>query len=500
MYILKNAFKNITRAKMRNVLIGIIIVVIAASSCVALSIKNTASKLIESYKNSQEVQATLTLNRESMRQDRKNSSNTQTPQDFMANVQELTEEMVKNYGDSSYVKKYHYMLTTDLNIKDMEKVTDEISSNMGQSMMMKDSIDSNNAGKTKKQGDFSFIGYSSLEAMTEFVNGNYKITSGNMFGIEDIDTCVISDELAEENSLSIGDTITVVNPNNEEEMLVLKITGIYTDTSDSSEFSMFSNAANQILVSSATLNNITSNFNSSEESKVSAQVNATFILQSENVVDRFSEELTEKGLTSYYTVSTNIESINNAVEPIKNLSQFSSMFLLVVLIIGGAILVVINIINIRERKYEIGVLRAIGMKKGQVLLQFMIELFVITMISIVIGTTLGAIVTVPVSNSILSSEIESQQENKNQVNKNFGMSGHEGMMSFESIGGGKKDIVNVFSSGSDVEYITKLNAVIDVKTILELMGIGLLLTLVSASVAMLFIARYTPLKILSNRA
>jgi putative ABC transport system permease protein len=59
MYIFKNAFKSITRTKARNILIGVIIVVIATSCCIALSIKNSATKLIESYEDSYNIEATL---------------------------------------------------------------------------------------------------------------------------------------------------------------------------------------------------------------------------------------------------------------------------------------------------------------------------------------------------------------------------------------------------------------------------------------------------------
>ncbi|MGN0498097.1 MAG: hypothetical protein ACI4F6_03405 [Acutalibacteraceae bacterium] len=42
MYIIKNALKSITRNKLRNILIGIIVLVIAISACVALSIRQAA--------------------------------------------------------------------------------------------------------------------------------------------------------------------------------------------------------------------------------------------------------------------------------------------------------------------------------------------------------------------------------------------------------------------------------------------------------------------------
>ena len=44
MYIFKNAIRSIARSKGRNVLIGIIVLVIATASCIGLSIRNAASK------------------------------------------------------------------------------------------------------------------------------------------------------------------------------------------------------------------------------------------------------------------------------------------------------------------------------------------------------------------------------------------------------------------------------------------------------------------------
>ena len=42
MYILKNALKSISRSKGRNVLIGIIVLVISVAACIGLSIQNAA--------------------------------------------------------------------------------------------------------------------------------------------------------------------------------------------------------------------------------------------------------------------------------------------------------------------------------------------------------------------------------------------------------------------------------------------------------------------------
>ena len=69
MYILKNAITSITRNKGRNILIGIIIMIISASVAVSLAINNTASSLIKSYKEKYQVEATISINRENMMKD-----------------------------------------------------------------------------------------------------------------------------------------------------------------------------------------------------------------------------------------------------------------------------------------------------------------------------------------------------------------------------------------------------------------------------------------------
>ncbi len=47
MYIVKNALKSITRAKGRNILIFALVLMIAVSACVALSVRNSAETVRE---------------------------------------------------------------------------------------------------------------------------------------------------------------------------------------------------------------------------------------------------------------------------------------------------------------------------------------------------------------------------------------------------------------------------------------------------------------------
>lgn len=118
-----------------------------------------------------------------------------------------------------------------------------------------------------------------------------------------------------------------------------------------------------------------------------------------------------------------MEAYEQSLLPLQNLSKFAAWFLLVVLLIGGVILIVFHIFNIRERKYEIGVLTAIGMRKSRVALQFLTELFTVTFVFLLLGTAIGGAASVPVTNALLASQISAQETQQSNQQQNFGRPG-----------------------------------------------------------------------------
>lgn len=145
-------------------------------------------------------------------------------------------------------------------------------------------------------------------------------------------------------------------------------------------------------------------------------------------------------------------------------------------------------INVRERKYEIGVLRTIGMKKSLLSLQFIFEIIIVALLSLVIGTSIGAAVSVPIANNMLASEIESSKENANNIENNFG---RQPMADASS---------KRFNGVVSVDKITEINAVVDFKVLLELLAVSILLTLISGLSSMISIQRFSPLTILKERS
>lgn len=491
MYILKNAVTSILRNKGRNLLIGIIIIVISCSVSIALAINNSSESLIKSYEEKYEIEATITFNRQNMLEnfDPANSqSSKENMNDMFSNANSITSEDIDLYGNSEYVKKYYYTMETRVNSTTIEPA--EISSNEFEMSNNKPGRENNFNNVTN--GDFTLKGYSSIESMTEFIEGKYTIVEGEVSEDFSSNNCLINQELATLNDIEVGDTITIVDSNDDSLTYDLIVTGIYEEKENSeNSMNMFSNSVNMIITNTNVLNEIKEN-----NENLMITTTPTFILTSRNIIEDFEEELRDKGLNENLALQTNLEQQENATSTISNVKNFAITFLILTFIIGTIVLLVINMINIRERRYEIGVLRTIGMKKSKVCLQFLSELFIVSFIALILGAGLGMTLSVPVSNSLLEKEISSTQEQNNTIRQNFGKGPNENMMPSN-----KENFNNItFSGVAQVQAFTSIDAVVDFKVILELLGIGIIITLISGTSAIISIQKFSPLTILKERS
>ncbi len=501
MYIIKNAFKCIGRSKGRNILIGVIVLVIAVSACVGLSIRQAAEKAKSDTLDGLTVTAAISFDRRTIMNQVQNSAGQSEGGKFdkgqfaelMGAASSLSLEDYLKYAEADSVKDFYYSETASVNgSESFSPVTSEESTTQ----------ESGFAGGGKggmssgfSSSDFTLIGFSGENAMISFVSGTAYITDGTIFeeGSENL-VCVISEELAAFNDLSVGCTVTVTNPNNEDETYTLTVVGIYADESaNEGAFSgrggmTSSDPANQIYVSSAALDAITSasaETNKEEaDNSLTASVSGTYVFADADAYYRFEEEVRTLGLDESYTVSSpDLAAYENSLTPLVTLSKTAGWFLIVILVIGAIILIVLNIFNVRERKYEIGVLTAMGMSKGKVALQFLTEIFAVTLSAVIIGAAVGAVSSVPVTNALLQNQVEAQTAQTEQVEQNFGRGGKMGTA----------------TPIENTNYITEISRAADMTVIVEMLGIAVLLTLISGAVSMLFIMRYEPLKILANR-
>lgn len=258
-------------------------------------------------------------------------------------------------------------------------------------------------------GDFTLTGFSSDTAIANAANGTFTMSSGEVFGYGDSDNgkVIISKALADFNDLKVGDEITVTNPSDTSTTYTFTISGIYKNSTSSNTSAMgpmggtSQDADNAIYTSVSTLKSLGLDADTTandDDNNTTTQLSYTYVLGSADDYETFASDVRKAGLEDTYTVqSADVENHESSLVPLDNLAKFALTLLIVVLAVGA---VVLNLFNIRERKYEVGVLTVIGVKKVKVAAQFAIELLIVTMCGIALGVAGGAVASVPVSNQL----------------------------------------------------------------------------------------------------
>ena len=109
MYIMKNALRSISRAKGRNVLIGIIVFIIATAACVSLSIREAANNVRTNNMESLEITAQISMDRQQMMQ---GMGDRESMKDAMTKMEDLSLEEMQTYAEAESVKDFYYTATT----------------------------------------------------------------------------------------------------------------------------------------------------------------------------------------------------------------------------------------------------------------------------------------------------------------------------------------------------------------------------------------------------
>ena len=487
MYIIKNAMQNLIRNKGRNLMMGGIIFVIIVSVVTALMINNTAGGVINDYKERFGSEVSFVLNRQKAEVKTGNSVRVVRP--------DINPEDLINFGQSEYLKEAVYTAETKGNSEQLKAIDADKGAGGGPSLSSM-GPDGNENTETLGRQYFHKI---TANKYDDFKNGLRDLTEGSRFP-ENENECIISQELLENSGLKIGDTITVTSaleqggengPGSETYTDIeweMVIVGAYIDLTD--EYgnymmeSAYTNRRNEILTTFETLGG------KMQEGKRGINVEGKFYLKNPGLLEAFTEEVRAKGLSDVYDVATDEASYNQIVKPVEGLKGISLTFVIVVLVFGAVILALLASIAIRERKYEIGVLRAMGMKKLKVVTGLWTETLAITIVCLILGLGVGTLVAQPVTNVMLEQQLAAIEESQNN---NFLPPGAAVSIA------GRGTMSTPGGPGVNAEPLSNLDVSLGIITILQIIGIALLLSSLAGIIATRKITKYEPIQILMER-
>lgn len=521
MYILQNALKNLMRNKSRNIMVGAIIFAIVLTTVIALIINNTASAVIGEYKERFASQVYITPNMQKvMEEARKNS----TDGKVLIKKPEIPSEQLLQFANSDYLKESIATGSIAANNADIRAIDQD---DTNQSETNSASIVGGGGGimtSAGSNGNYKLYG----DYWQNFNDGLRSLDSGRL--PEADGECIISSELSDNNNITVGDVLTftanmgVDTPSdmdfsnaqdgdkvtvNDKEYTVsisamgtvrlqrevtykLTVVGVYLDLTDEYANSNMPKSAglnrrNEVLTTLDTL--------LAERSidETGVMVNVTYYLKNPELLPEFDEEVRAKGLSDIFNVDTDTASYEKVVKPVEGLKSISITFMVVVMILGSIILLLLASISIRERKYEIGVLRAMGMKKAKVAFGLWLEILTITCICLVIGLGIGTMVAQPVSDMLLKNQVEAAQANTSQSpgDGTITSGNPSGMvLGGAQLGGGVQ---------ANAKPVSEMKIALSAYTIMEIIIIAILLASFAGIVSITKITKYEPIKILMER-
>lgn len=462
MYLFYYALKNIVRNKGRYLLIGAVLIVSLTSVTVSAMIHFTTEAVIDNYADRFGAKVSFTPDLRKLLQLIKPDEN------GMYNNPEITTEQYILFSESEAVKSTLFRASRQTYGEKLTGLQQGGEENYYSSGAWEKDFGPLGKKPVQRQApNTAVVGYSEISMMEEFNLGERELDEGSFFDAPG--ECIVSREFADLNNLKLGDSFDLQDVNHTEvEPLRLTVCGIYLDITtpqpEGNDWAV-TNRRNEILTSFSTLE---------EHSMTGLYVTAEYYLNHPALGSEFEQYVRDNGLHEVYDVNVDSGSYYQIVKPVERLKNISSMFLAVILLVGCLVLILLSMLSIRERKYEIGVLRAIGMPKGKVVFSLICESVCVLLLCLCIGLGVGGLAAQPVSDVILEEQKELTHQQPKEGSSMADMSG----------------------SALALEEL-KIN--LAPESILLVAAVSLLLGLFTNIAGIVCIMRYEPMKILSEK-
>lgn len=281
--------------------------------------------------------------------------------------------------------------------------------------------------------------------------GSLNISDGESIdGTTDSLVALVGTDLATKNSLSVGSTFTAYDE-------TLTVKGIF-DTGNAFQDS-------GLIIPLKTLQNITD--------QAGAVTSVVAKVDSSDNVEAVVASL-ESSLADAVDVTSEAEQAANSVASLQSISSLALAGVIGASIAGAVIILLAMVIIVRERRREIGVIKAIGGSNFKVITQFVTEALTLTIIGGVLGLTFGVLVSGPMTTSLVSNQDSSSTEQAAGQGPGFMR------MDINQLG---INITQVTSSLTPQAFTTSV-------------GITLLISVIGSAVPAWFISRIRPAEVL----
>jgi putative ABC transport system permease protein len=300
--------------------------------------------------------------------------------------------------------------------------------------------------------------------------GTFNLKSGEVFSATSSDNvALIGTTLATKNNLAVGSTFTAYNT-------AIKVVGIF-DSGNT-----FSN--NQVIMPLATVQTL-----SAQPGNITS---AIVTADSVSNIDSLTSAVKSK-LGTAADVTSSKDQATNAIAPLENIRSISLYSLIGATIAGAVIIFLVMLMIVRERRREIGVLKAIGASNLRVIGQFMVEAVTLTVLAAVVGILIGMVAADPITKTLVNNSTNTTTSQTAAVGGpgggGFGMRNGTAAGGPSFVGGGR-------GLGRVSSNITNIHAVVSFSIVLYGIAAALLIALVGSGIASWTIAKIRPAEVM----
>ena len=463
MYIFTNAMKNLLRNKGRNILIGLVTLVIIISAVVTLTINNASSRIID--------EARLDI-----------ASRVDISVDLFAHgregMQTITIAEYLSFAESRYLRHTVQRAEMQAWFGNFHAVGDF---ELGTAPPPDPSMVHAPVGR--------LVGHSEPNNLPGF--GDYRhLVAGRLFSA--LNEAIITEELANLNGLTVGDIIHIESAFQAGKVFELTIVGIFSHEEDeltawqSQIWAMMGFSLPMMISNNEVITSFDTLMAAGWVYADGLDVQFEYYLANPDYLAAFEAEVRALGLPDVFGVTINQAALDRVTGPLSAMRSAATTFTIVILILGAIVLVLVSYLAIRERKYEVGVLRAMGMERGKISVGIFTEAVVITALCLAIGLGVGSLAAQPMANRLLAGEVESAMEEAQA----------DGAGGRVLIAGGQ---VQTDDPAAGYRPISEIQVAIGTDVILQIIVIALALAVVSSLIGIIRITKYEPLKILRER-
>lgn len=329
------------------------------------------------------------------------------------------------------------------------------------------------SGGTSASGDtatFSLpVSFEGTSDPTHLNGTSLVLKSGiGIGGSTDTNDVLISSAMASKNSLSVGDTFTAYNA-------TLTVSGIFTSSNQGAE--------NTVVLSLPALE------------RLSGQSGAiTSAVVTVDSLDNLSSVTTavKKTLGNGADVTSAQEQADNTVKPLNSVRTVAAYSLVGAVVAGAIIILLVMVMVVRERKKEIGVVKAIGSSNVRIISEFMVESFTFAVLGAFIGLLIGAIGGQPVTKALVNNSTNSTTATVQGAGGRtftFQRGSTDDARPAGSFGGG---FAGGLRRNSAVQSFSNIKTQIGPEILLEGFGAAVLIAVIGSSLAAGMISRIRP--------